>query len=84
MDPNALFGQNVRNARLAANMSQEDLAFRAELDRTYVSGIERGVRNPTVAVIVQLASVLGIPAADLFLGIGRHGSRARQRSNRQA
>jgi transcriptional regulator with XRE-family HTH domain len=82
MDPRAQFGQNVRKARLEAGLAQEDLALRAELDRTYVSGIERGIRNPTVIVIVKLADVLGIPTADLLDGIGKHAPRGRQRPAR--
>lgn len=39
-------------------LSQEDLAFRSELDRTYVSGVERGVRNPTLKTMLRLALAL--------------------------
>ena len=62
-------GENVREARLRINMSQEDLAFRAGLDRTYVSGIERGKRNPTVLVLLQLAGVLETEARNLLNGV---------------
>jgi transcriptional regulator with XRE-family HTH domain len=78
MDPRGRFGENLRRARLQANLSQEDLAFQSGLDRTYVSGIERGVRNPTIAVVVQLADVLEIPPADLLDGLGRRAPRSRQ------
>ncbi len=78
MDPRGRFGENLRRARLKANLSQEELAFQSGLDRTYVSGIERGVRNPTIVVVVQLADVLAIPPADLLEGIGRHAPRSRQ------
>lgn len=45
------FGQRVRKLRLEAGLSQEAFADKCGLDRTYISGIERGVRNPTLEVI---------------------------------
>lgn len=60
------FGARVRELRTERNWSQEDFAHRANLDRTYVSGIERGQRNPTLDIIHRLAQALGVPAADLF------------------
>ena len=65
MDMRAQSGRNLRRYRLAKGVSQEDLAHLCELDRTYVSGIERGLRNPTVLVLERLAGALGIPAAAL-------------------
>lgn len=59
-------GRNVRRFRKAVGMSQEELAHRARLDRTYISGVERGLRNPTVVVLQELAAVLGVQAADLL------------------
>ena len=59
-------GRSVRRHRVAKGISQEDLAHRCELDRTYVSGIERGLRNPTVVVLEAIAGVLGIEAAALL------------------
>ncbi len=70
MDFRARLGDNLRRARLTVDISQEDLALRSGLDRTYVSGIERGVRNPTVKVLISLAEVVGIPPAKLLDGIG--------------
>ena len=61
-----LVGRNVRQARQAAGLSQEALAYKAGIDRTYVSGVERGVRNPTVTIIARLAEALGVAAADLL------------------
>lgn len=60
------FGQRVKKLRLEAGMSQEAFADRCGLDRTYISGIERGVRNPTLEVIGRIAEGLGREIVDLF------------------
>ncbi|KAA1189833.1 cell morphology transcriptional regulator XreR1 [Photorhabdus heterorhabditis] len=62
----SLFGQRVRYIRVASGMSQEAFADKCGLDRTYISGIERGVRNPTLEVINVIASGLQIELKDLF------------------
>ncbi len=59
------FGQNVRRKREAYRISQEGLAEMAELDRTYVGGIERGERNPTIISAVRIAKALRVRVADL-------------------
>ena len=58
---------NLRAARVAAGISQEELALTAEIDRTYVSQIERGIGNPSVRVLVKLAACLRLDPADLLL-----------------
>lgn len=63
----AAFGARVRELRTGRGWSQEDFAHRANLDRTYVSGIERGTRNPTLDIIHKLAHALDVPAADLLI-----------------
>ena len=60
MDLRQLVGKNVRVYRERLGISQEELAFRAELHRTYVSGVERGVHNPTVVIIGRLARALEV------------------------
>jgi transcriptional regulator with XRE-family HTH domain len=60
MDVRRLVGQNVRIYRTRLGISQEELAFRSALHRTYVSGVERGIRNPTVLIIERLADALEI------------------------
>lgn len=60
MDLRRTVGANVRKRREALGLSQEELGFRARLDRTYVSGVERGVRNPTVMVLSRIAKALEI------------------------
>ena len=66
MDVVALFGKNVRALREAAGLSQEELAFRAGMKRTYLSDLERGVRNPTVRALGRLAEALSVPADRLL------------------
>jgi transcriptional regulator with XRE-family HTH domain len=65
------FGLNVRRRREAAGLSQEALAEKAELDRTYISGIERGIRNPTVLSAARVAAALKTPLSDLFNGVAK-------------
>ena len=67
MDLCALVGGNVRRYRKAARLSQEDVAHKAGLDRTYLSDIERGVANPSVNVLLGVAMVCGVHPAMLLL-----------------
>jgi transcriptional regulator with XRE-family HTH domain len=60
------FGRRVRALRTDRGISQEDLAHRAGVHRTYVSDLERGNRNVGLDNIHALAEALGVPAADLF------------------
>jgi transcriptional regulator with XRE-family HTH domain len=66
MDIRRQVGANVRRFRKQRGWSQEELAFESGLHRTYISGVERGVRNPTVLVVQEIAAVLGVPAAKLL------------------
>jgi len=61
-----ILGRNLRLARNRLKLSQEVLAGESGVDRTYVSGIERGLRNPSVDLIEKLAGALGVTAADLI------------------
>ena len=60
------FGKRVRDLRLAKGLSQEELAFRAGVHRTYLGGIERGERNPALKNIAAIAKVLDITLRELF------------------
>ncbi|ADO47346.1 helix-turn-helix domain-containing protein [[Enterobacter] lignolyticus] len=62
----AQFGAHLKKLRLQSGLSQEAFADKCGLDRTYVSGIERGVRNPTLEVIGVLAKGLGMDIKELF------------------
>ena len=67
MDIRKQVGVNLQRLRREKGWSQEALAFESGLHRTYVSGIERGVRNPTVMIIEKLAKTLGVRPADLLV-----------------
>ena len=63
------FGLRLRELRVRAGLSQEELAYRADLDRTYVSSCERGKRNVSLDSIVAFAAALQIQAAELLVDI---------------
>jgi transcriptional regulator with XRE-family HTH domain len=62
-------GYLVRQRRTELGISQEELGLRANLDRTYISGVERGVRNPSLTALVSLADGLGISVSVLLTGL---------------
>ena len=66
MDVRRRLGLNVRALRGERGLSQEALAFECRLHRTYISGVERGIRNPTVTVVEKIARALGVPASRLL------------------
>jgi transcriptional regulator with XRE-family HTH domain len=61
------FGARLRHLRMAKDMTQEDVAFAADLDRSYLSGIERGKKNLSLVNIHRIANALGVGAEDLFV-----------------
>lgn len=65
-DVSQILAVNLRLARRRLDMSQEDLAAAAKIDRTYVSGIERGIRNPTISVLARFAAALQTTTASLL------------------
>jgi transcriptional regulator with XRE-family HTH domain len=65
----AALGQNVRHHRETRGLTQEKLAERASLDPTYISGIERGLRNPGIKNVARLAKALGLTTAELCKGV---------------
>jgi transcriptional regulator with XRE-family HTH domain len=66
MKAGALVARNIRRLRVANGLSQEVLAVDAEIDRTYVSRLERGLENPTVAVLERIAKALSANIEELF------------------
>lgn len=69
MDAQALVARNLRKLRVDRQLSQENLAVDAGIDRTYVSRLERGMENPTVAVLERLAAALAVEITALFAPI---------------
>ena len=67
MDWRETLGRNVRRLRHSQGLSQEALADAAEIDPTYLRGIEAGRRNPSLLVMVRLAEALNTSAADLLV-----------------
>lgn len=63
------FGKRVRELRLLKGFSQEDLAELSNLDRTYISSLERGRRNVGLKNVTAIAASLGVSLAQLFEGV---------------
>jgi transcriptional regulator with XRE-family HTH domain len=62
-----VFGQVLREQRLSRDLSQEELALAADVDRTFVSQMERGIRQPTITTLIKLAGALGIQPSTLIV-----------------
>lgn len=77
MDITPFIGDALRALRTKSGLSQEEFAHRAGLDRTCVSGIERGVRNPTVASLQRLSDALGLTLDVIFIEARKLAARAR-------
>lgn len=67
-----LVGKNIKRVRVAKGVSQEQLAFDAAIDRSYLGGIERCDENPSVDTLDKIAGVLGIELAELFQPVALH------------
>ncbi|WP_334476358.1 helix-turn-helix domain-containing protein [Bradyrhizobium sp. AZCC 1699] len=65
-DWQVIFGKNVRKFRRQRGLTQEQLAFEAEIDLTYVGGIERGKRNPSLMVMARIADALSVALTKLL------------------
>jgi len=69
MDVRQTIGWNLRSLRVAKGLSQERLAFEAEMDRSYVGRVERGTENVTVVTLEAFAKVLSVSVSELFAEI---------------
>lgn len=59
-------GEAIRSMRKARGISQEELAHRSQVDRAYMSSIERGIQNPGVMTIIRIAKGMDISVAEIF------------------
>lgn len=66
MDIRVKFGKRVRKARKALDISQEELAHIADSNRTYISDVERGTRNPSIEVVERIAKALEVKIGTLL------------------
>lgn len=66
MDMRRLVGANFRRLRIKAGLSQEQAADRSGFSQQYISGLERGQRNPTIVTVFELAQALGAEAIELL------------------
>ena len=66
MEIREVLALNLRSLRQAKGLSQEELAHQADIDRTYISALERSVYNASIDVVDRLARVLGVEAAELL------------------
>ena len=74
MDVVQLLGENVRHYRKLNGMTQEQLALEAGMERSYLSDLERGTRNPSVVALGRLADALNIEPNKLLEAIGHRGT----------
>ncbi len=70
MDAVATLGLNVRKFRKLRGMTQEQLGLDTEMERSYVSDLERGIRNPSVRAVERLAKALAVQPHQLLMPIG--------------
>lgn len=82
MDLASRFGDAIRSHRELIRLSQEELADRAGLDRTYISGVERGTRNPTLKVMQRLSDALGADLDVVFATARQLDAAGAKRPNR--
>ena len=72
-------GQRIRELRTVNNITQEQLGFASGLDRTYISGLERGNRNPSYIGLKKLASGFGISLSAMLEGVDEESNHSKRR-----
>jgi len=66
-----VLGEELRKARLSAGLTQEELAFKADVSRNYISLLERGEKSPTVQLLLRLCNALGVKASTIIARVER-------------
>ncbi len=69
MDIKSKIGKRIRETREKVEMSQKDLAYSADLDRSYIASVESGQRNISIVNLEKIANTLGVSLSELFKGI---------------
>jgi transcriptional regulator with XRE-family HTH domain len=69
MDVKSKVGKRIREIREIGNMSQKDLAYSSDLDRSYIASVESGQRNISIVNLEKIANSLGVTLSELFKGI---------------
>jgi transcriptional regulator with XRE-family HTH domain len=72
-----MLGEELRSAREAAGLTQEALAFRAALGRSYISQLENDRKSPSLDVLFRLCDALGVPASELIARVERRRVRSK-------
>ena len=76
-----MLGTELRNARNTAKLTQEELSFAAQLDRTYISQLENDKKSPTLDVLFRLCDALGVSAAELISRVEKNRKTARKQNS---
>jgi transcriptional regulator with XRE-family HTH domain len=76
-----MLGREIRNAREAAEMTQEQLAFEAGLDRTYISQLENDKKSPTIEVLFRIADSCGVLASEIIARVEAKKRRSGRRAD---
>lgn len=74
-----MLGDELRKAREAADLTQEQLSFAAEIDRTYISQLENNRKSPTVDVLIRICKALGVSASEVLARVERSAKPARKK-----
>ena len=80
MELSEAFGATLRRIREEKEMSQEELAHVCDLDRTFISLLERGLRQPSLSTVFKVAAHLGLPAHELVQQVERHQKRGSRKN----
>jgi transcriptional regulator with XRE-family HTH domain len=71
-----MLGDELRKARKKAGLTQEELSFRAEVDRTYISMLEHDKKSPTLDVLFRLCDAMGVPASKIIARVEKRRGKA--------
>ncbi|WP_026842803.1 helix-turn-helix domain-containing protein [Citrifermentans bremense] len=71
MTPEKAFGETIKELRTLKKMSQETVAFSSELDRSYISQVECGLRSPTLSTVFKIAAAIGVPVSEIMHTVER-------------